>query len=140
MRSFALASSLLLSGCIAYDTPTQSEVMTPTQAHMIARAKSWEPALGIGEFVLIFGKPWRSSSAAETGCPQNKAPWVITINSEWIESERAQAMGRWYLDELLAHEMCHVWIERQKRKPSCTSTEDDANVCGHSLVTTGRPM
>lgn len=138
MRGIVL-SVLILSttGCMKTDTLTQADAATPTQAHMIARAKQWEPALGIGEFVLVFGKVWRATSAAETGCPQNGKPWWITINAEWIESERAQAMGQWYFDELLAHEMCHVWLEHGKK--GCATGEDAANVCGHSLVTTGRP-
>jgi hypothetical protein len=110
---------------------------TPTQIYLVQRARQWEPALGIGEYLLIFGKTWRPGSAAETGCPQTNKPWVITFNAEWIESDAAQARGTAYFDELLGHEMCHVWLEHGKK--GCQMGEDAANVCGHNLVTTGRP-
>lgn len=135
MRRLAL-TAVLLAGC-GLPMPTQSNAATPTQAFIIERARTFEQQLGIGQFIIVFGKTVRTGSAAETGCPQKGPPWGVVFNSEWIESDRAQAMGEPYFEELLAHEMCHSWLEKTKKQ--CPSSEDEANVCGHSLVTTGSP-
>ena len=109
-----LAISLgILVGCGGGWSPTQSDPANENQAYMVAEARRIEGAMGIGAFVVEFGKPPSATYAGWANCVPggSRPPYVVGFNEGYVAGLRDQA----YMTALVAHEMCHHYVVNHDR-------------------------
>lgn len=95
-----------------------------------------EPMLNMGQFVVMFGKPPAATYAGWADCQLGggRPPYYIHFNEEYIEGINPERV--YYMSALVAHEMCHHWVEKQYHQ--CWD-EEAAETCASNLLHKQQP-
>jgi hypothetical protein len=115
MRVLGLAGLVVCVGCVGESySPTQVEPVSVNQVFMVGEMKRIERLMDMGEFVAMFGKPPHPSYAGWAMCAPGgqRPPYIVSFNERYIEDTDPSKTP--YLSALVAHEMCHYWVEAHK--------------------------
>jgi hypothetical protein len=136
-RLVAIALALCAFACMGGQgyNPTQADADSPNQEYMLFEMQRLEPMLNIGHFVAYFKEPPDKTYAGWASCNPGSGhpPWVINFNNGYVETLEDKS----YMTSLVAHEMCHHWLNVQHGQ--CYGVESEVEACAWNLITYGKP-